>query len=137
MTDILERFRREHSQIISTLKEAKDLCVSSLPGHEKLMSVRGLLQAHLRAEDELLYPALREAAGGSEHLMGRFEEFEDESRAVSQKVSEFFDRYEMECSDIEFIRDFALIMMMLMERIAREERGLFQELERLYAKRSS
>lgn len=137
MSAIIERFRREHTQIISTLKEAKDLCVSSLPGHEKLMSVRRLLLDHLKAEDELLYPTLRDSAKGSERLRKLLEEFESSSREVSRRAMEFFDRYEMECSDIEFIREFALVMIMLMDRIAREEGELFQEFEhRLAVKRS-
>lgn len=137
MSEMLDRFRREHAEIISTLKQAKELCVSSLPGHEKLMSVRGMLLDHMSAEDDLLYPALRAAAGDSEELKKVIDEFETDATEVSRRAREFFDRYDMECSDIGFIRDFALLMMMLMERIAREEEVLYYEFNRLEAARHS
>lgn len=137
MSEMLMRFRREHAEIINTLKQAKELCVSSLPGHEKLMSVRGMLLDHLSAEDDLLYPALRAAAGDSEELKKVIDEFEADATEVSLRAREFFDRYDMECSDIGFIRDFALLMMMLMERIAREEEVLYYEFDRLEAARHS
>ena len=134
VSDLIEKLRSEHEEIIRTLKEAKELCVSSLPGHEKLMSVRSLLFDHLAAEDEFLYPLLRDAASGSDRLRKVIDEFEEGSHEVRRRSRAFFERYDMECSDMEFIRDFALIMLMLIERLALEEQVLYQEFDRLTAR---
>ena len=68
MSALIEEFKREHSEIIAILNEAKELGILSKEGQVKLMSVRANLLEHLWNENERLYPVLWKEAEKSGDL---------------------------------------------------------------------
>jgi len=59
MSILIEELKKEHSEIIATLNEVKELGILSKEGQDKLMSLEVSLLAHLGIEDDQLYPALK------------------------------------------------------------------------------
>ncbi len=70
MSALIDEFKKDHSEIIDTLKEIKELGVLSEEGQAKLISAKESLLEHLRKEDELLYPVLRKEAEHNEKAEG-------------------------------------------------------------------
>ncbi len=68
MSALIDEFKKDHSEIIDTLKEIKELGVLSEEGQAKLISAKESLLEHLRKEDELLYPVLKKEAEHNEKL---------------------------------------------------------------------
>ncbi len=58
MSKLIEELKREHSEILAILNEAKKLGILSHEGQSKLMSVKVILLEHLWNENERLYPVL-------------------------------------------------------------------------------
>ena len=59
MSELIEEFKRDHAEIMAILNEVKEFGILSKEGHAKLISIKEHLLAHLKKEDEKLYPALR------------------------------------------------------------------------------
>ena len=95
------------------------------------MEVKDLLLPHLEKEDTELYPALRKASETDQKLKANMDLFEEQIMVVSEVAEDFFKRYKLGCSGLEFIQDFGSFMIMLKDRMAREENILFAEYERL------
>ena len=62
MSALIEELKREHAKIIAMLNEVKELGILSKEGQSRLMSAKKSLLAHLKKEDEQLYPVLRKEA---------------------------------------------------------------------------
>ncbi len=118
MSPLIEGFKREHTEIIAALNKVEGLGIFTEEGWAKLKSVKESLLAHLKKEDVLLYPVLKNEAKSS---MG----MED----VSKIVQEFFDKndivIDMKCED-----EFEDLLESLNERIMNEEDVLYEEYEK-------
>ncbi len=68
MSPLIEEFKREHSGILDTLKEVRELGINTKKGRAKLMSVKESLLEHLKKEDEKFYPVLWQEAEQSKQL---------------------------------------------------------------------
>ena len=93
MSALIEELKREHAKIIAMLKEVKELGILSKEGLARLMSIKAHLLAHLKEEDEKLYPVLREEAEDNERLKNTLDLFALDMEKVSSVVQEFFDKY--------------------------------------------
>ncbi len=89
MSALIEEFKKEHSEIIDTLKEIKELGVLSEKGQAKLISAKESLLEHLKKEDEQLYPFLKKEAEHSVKLKEILDVFAMDMENVSRVVMDF------------------------------------------------
>ena len=66
MSKLVDELKKEHSVIVETLNKVKNLGFVSEEGQNILLAVKKNLLAHLKKEDEQLYPFLKNAAENEE-----------------------------------------------------------------------
>jgi hypothetical protein len=133
MSILIEELKKEHAEIVATLKEVKKLGILSKEGQDKLMSVEASLLAHLEIEDDQMYPALQKEAEQNKDLKNTLDLFSMDMDNVSKIVQDFFDKYSEEFSGEELQKDFETLYTALSKRISNEEESLYEEYE--YMKR--
>lgn len=134
MSILIEELKNEHSEILTTLNEVKELGILSKEGQDKLMSLEVSLLAHLGIEDDQLYPALRKEAGHSSSIRDTLELFAMDMENVSKIVQEFFEKYSDGFSGVDLkvlSEDFENLHAALTKRIRNEEESLYEEYEAL------
>ncbi len=134
MSILIEELKKEHSQILDSLKEVRELGILSYEGQDKLISLELGLLAHLEMEDDLLYPALRKEAEHSNSMKDILELFTIDMESVSKIVREFFEKYSEGFSGVELDKlseDFDNLFSVLTKRICDEEETLYEEYEAL------
>ena len=131
MSILIEELKKEHSEILATLNEVKQLGILSKKGQDKLLSLEVSLLAHLEMEDDQLYPALRKKAEHNKGLKNTLDLFEMDMENVSTIVREFFDKYSEEFSGKELPEDFENLLAALSKRISNEEASLYEEYENM------
>ncbi len=131
MSALIEEFKREHSEILAILNEAKELGILSKEGQSKLMSVKEILLEHLWNENERLYPVLWKEAEHNNDIKDVLDLFAVEMENVSIIVQEFFDKYYGGVIDEDFPREFERFFAAISKRIKDEEDILYDEYERM------
>ena len=131
MSALIEEFKKEHSKIIDTLKEIKELGVLSEEGQAKLKSAKESLLEHLKKEDERLYPVLRNEAEHNKKLKEILDVFTVDMENVSRVVMEFFDKYSEEVVDSAVTGAFEELFAAFRNRIRNEEDILYDEYEKI------
>ncbi len=134
MSILIEELKKEHSEILTTLNEVKQLGILSEEGQDRLMSLEVSLLAHLEMEDEQLYPALKKEAEHSNSIKDTLELFAIDMENVSKTVREFFEKYSEGFSGMELDKlseDFENLFSALTKRICNEEESLYEEYETL------
>ncbi len=129
MSALIEEFKREHAEIIAMLNEVKELGILSKEGQARLMSAKAHLLAHLKKEDERLYPVLRKEAERNKNLKKEVDMFAIDPEYVSRVVSEFFEKYSGGEIDENFSINFESLLAALSTRIRNEEEALYEEYE--------
>lgn len=133
MPGLVDKLKRDHALIADAFVEARELGFHSSECHRHLLDVKGALIAHLRDEDELLYPSLRKAAETDEALRRTLDLFARDAQAVTQEALAFFDKYTVAGSGIDFAEDFGRLYALLAQRIRKEEDILYPEYDKLRA----
>ncbi len=131
MSALIEKFKKEHSEIFKTLREVDELGIFTKDAKDKLMSVKETLHEHLKEEDEKLYPLLLREAGQNNELKEGLEVFEKDLESVSRVVLEFFDGLDKGVLGTRFLEDFKTLFMVLRNRMWNEENYLYVEYEEL------
>jgi len=134
MSILIEELKKEHSEILATLNEVKQLGILSEEGQDELMSLEVSLLAHLEMEDDQLYPALKKEAEHSNSIKDTLELFAIDMENVSKTVREFFEKYSEGFSGVELDKlseDFENLFSALTKRICNEEESLYEEYESL------
>ena len=131
MSALIEELKRDHAEIIAMLNEVKELGISSKEGQARLMSAKTHLLAHLKKEDEQLYPVLRKEAEHNKNLKKEVDMFAMDPEYVSRVVSEFFDKYSGGEIDENFSVNFESLCTSLSARIRNEEGALYEEYEEI------
>ena len=131
MSELIEEFKRDHAEIMAILNEAKELGILSKEVQAKLISIKEHLLAHLKKEDEKLYPALRKEAEDNERLRNTLDLFALDMETVSSVVQEFFDKYSRGEIDENFSVNFESLSVTLSTRIMNEEDALYEEYEEI------
>ncbi|GAX59543.1 cation transport ATPase [Candidatus Scalindua japonica] len=134
MSALIEKFKKEHSEIVAILKDVKKLGIHSEEGRSKLMSAKEYLLEHLREENEELYPVLRKNTKHNKNLKKDLEIFAIEPEYVSRVVLEFFDKYSEGTINKDFQINFESLFTALNARIRNEEEALYQEYEEIMKK---
>ena len=134
MSILIEELKKEHSEILATFNEIKELGILSKEGQDKLLSLEVGLLAHLEMEDDQLYPALKKEAEHSNSMKDTLELFAMDMESVSKIVREFFEKYSEGFSGMdlkELSEDFENLLAALTKRIGNEEESLYEEYETL------
>lgn len=121
MLVLIEELKNEHVMIVNTLKAIEGLGIYSREGHKKLLAAKRSFLAHLKKEDEELYPALRKTAGNNEDFKRKLDHFSKNIEEVTNFVLQFFDKYATGGSSIEFKLDYDKLYSILKARILNEE----------------
>ena len=131
MSALINEFKKDHTKILDTLKEIKELGVLSEEGQAKLISAKESLLEHLRKEDELLYPVLRKKAEHNEKLKELLDVFAKDMENVSRVVMDFFDKYSEDVIDSAVTDEFEHLFAAFRNRIRHEEDILYEEHEKI------
>ena len=134
MSILIEELKKEHSEILATLNEVKEIGIHSKEGQGKLMSLEVSLLAHLGIEDDQLYPTLKKEAEHNSSIKDTLDLFAMDMENVSKTVLEFFEKYSEGFSGMdlkELSEDFDNFLAALTKRIRNEEESLYEEYETL------
>jgi hemerythrin superfamily protein len=127
MSILIKELMKDHLEIVATLDEIKELGILSKKGQAKLLSVKERLLAHIKKEDEQLYPVLKKAAKNNKQLKSALDLCAIDMENVSRIVLEFFDKYSRGVSGEELQREFENLFVTLGKRIRNEEDILYDE----------
>ena len=124
MSALIEEFKKEHSAIVDTLKEVKELGVLTKEGHAKLMYILPNLPKHLWNEYEQLYPVLRKA---TEHNKKLKEILINGLETIREEIMSFVIKYNIGAIDSNYQREYERLFGALRKRIEYEENILYDE----------
>ncbi|OGX31364.1 MAG: hypothetical protein A3D27_03350 [Omnitrophica WOR_2 bacterium RIFCSPHIGHO2_02_FULL_46_37] len=131
MGTLVEELKKDHEEIVEVLTKVKKLGISSKDGQDMLLAAKGGLLAHLKKEDERLYPPLRKAAENNQGLKTTLDMFAKDMESISKNAIDFFGKYAKGDSGIEFAKDFGRLAGILSMRIRKEEKIIYAEYEKL------
>jgi DUF438 domain-containing protein len=131
MSVLIEELRKEHSGIVATLNEVKELGISSKEGQAKLMFAKVSLLAHIKKEEEQFYPVLRKEAEINKQLESILDLLAVGMMDASRVALEFFDKYSRGVSGKEFPKEFENLFDAIGKRIRNEEDILFPVYEKI------
>jgi len=124
---LVDEFKKDHSVITETLTNIRALGVTSEKGQKMLLAAKSSFLAHLKKEDEHLYPVLKKAAESDVNLKQTLDTFATDMDEVTKGALDFFDKYSTGGSGREFAKDFGKLMAALSIRIRKEETILYQK----------
>ncbi len=131
MSTLIEELRKEHAEIGEALARVKELGIVSKEAQDLLLSAKEGLLAHLKKEDERLYPVLQKKSKNNDRLKFTLDMFAKDMNSVSKSALEFFDKYANGGDDMEFSVDFGAFLARLKGRIRKEETIIYAEYEKL------
>jgi hypothetical protein len=127
---LIEELRNEHISIVETIHNIEKLGIYTSEGVRELLHVKMDFLAHLKKEDEELYPKLREIAKYNREFKNKLDHLSKNIEEVTQFALKFFDQYSAGGADIQFKSDCERLYSILKARILNEEL-LFKEYEKL------
>jgi len=128
---LIDDLKKDHVDIVNTLTKVKELGITTKEGQARLLAAKEGLLAHLKKEDEQLYPYLRKEAETDGGLKNLLETFAKDMDGISKAALDFFAKYASGGSNVEFAKDFGGLTAALSKRIRQEENLLYPE----YSKR--
>ncbi len=131
MPQLIEEFKSSHVEISDIFLQVMKLGVTSEEGQKKLFHAKSTLLAHLKKEDEELYPILWKEAENNQDLKLKLESFARDMDAVTTTIFAFFEKYSGGEFEIDFKNNFNKMYVALTKRIISEENELFSEYEKL------
>jgi hypothetical protein len=134
LSSLIEKFKREHSEIVDVLKEVKELGFLTKEGQAKLMSIKAVLIEHIEEEDEKFYPILWREAEQNKKLKEKLEIYAKDLKKVSSVIFGFFDRYDKWVLGDKSVEEFEYLSKVLRYRMGNEEDSLYVEYEKIIQK---
>lgn len=131
MSRLIEELKGEHRAIVDLLDKVREIGIGSPAGQQKLLTAKEGLLAHLKKEDEKLYPVLEKAGKSDENLKHTMDLFAKDMATISQAAMDFFQKYSEGGSGLEFAKDYGRLFITLGGRIKKEEDILYREYEKL------
>ncbi len=127
---LVEELRNEHVSIVEAINNIEKLGIYTSEGVSELSYAKMDFLAHLKKEDEELYPKLRNIAKYDREFKIKLDHLSINLEEVTQFVLQFFDEYSAGGADIRFKSDCERLYSILRARILNEEL-LFKEYEKL------
>lgn len=134
MSTLIAELKKDHAAITGILLKVKEFGVTSEEGQKLLADAKTGFLAHLKKEDEQLYPTLHSAAESNPPLQSTLRTFASEMKTVSSEVTRFFAKYGSGGSGgsgLDFAKDFGRLNSVLRQRIRNEETVLYTKFEQL------
>lgn len=126
MCELLSRFRSEHDELQEALAGILPRQFRTGEGSERINRVRILLHEHVLAENEQLYPTLRQAAVQNDELGEKLQRMDHDLKIVTDLAEDFCRKYQDGAPQlIEFATDHGALLTILRIRLRREEEMLF------------
>ena len=132
MSVLIEKFKKEHSNIIKALKKVEESGIHTKEGHTKLMFLLPNLLNHLWDEDEQLYPVLRKASENNKKLKEILSLFVNGLETIHEEMLTLITKYAKGVvKDSNFQREYERLFDALSKRIQYEEEILYDEYNNL------
>ena len=132
MSKFITELKLEHCQLLKMLESfKKGQGIVGREWKESLFAARELFLAHLKKEDEQLYPLMLDASVTNPDLERTLHVFTEDMKRVSAMTIRFLDKYNTVSGGTNFIQDFAEVEINLRNRIEQEESTLYPEYEKL------
>lgn len=127
MLDLIDELSAEHSDLSISFGNLERLDITSEESHKEFQSIKSSLLAHLRKENEELYPQLREISFNNLQLQRTLDWFMRDLARISAVLILFLDTYADGGSPLAFRRDFKRLNKILNALIKQEERIIYTE----------
>jgi len=131
MSKLIEELKREHRAIVGTINEVNRLGIGTKEGQNMLMSAKNSFIAHLKKEDEHIYPLLNRAAENDPELKTTLDFYATNMDEISITVFDFFEKYSYGDSGLEFSKDYGTLYTTLSMRITKEEAVIYKKFDEL------
>ncbi|MGZ3789184.1 MAG: hemerythrin domain-containing protein [Bacteriovorax sp.] len=131
MSKLIDDLKKDHVALVQLLEEIKAAGPTSPEGKKKLVQAKNGLLAHLKKEDNELYPVLKKAAEKDAKLKSTLEIFASDMAGISGFAMEFFTTYADGGEGIKFAGDWGKLYATLAGRIRKEESTLYAEYNKL------
>ncbi len=131
MSKLVDELKKEHIIIVETLNKVKSLSIASEKGRNTILAAKSGLLAHLKKEDEKLYPLLNKAAENDPSLRKNLDMFAKDMDEISKAALAFFDKYTTGESSLDFVKDFGRLFATLSIRIKKEESIIYSKFNEL------
>ena len=125
MSILVESLKDEHAALVNLINEVKRLGISTPESKNKLHSIKEGLIAHLKKEDERLYPRLREVAARDAVVEKTLVTFAKDMEGITKSAMDFFEKYSHESNNLDFFKDVGRLFAALADRIRKEEGSLY------------
>ncbi|MCP4151290.1 MAG: hemerythrin domain-containing protein [bacterium] len=131
MSNLIKELIKDHTVITETLNKVKSLGITTQEGQKTLLSVKNMLLAHLKKEDDKLYPLLSKAAEKDVNLKRTLGIFAKDMEEISKTALQFFEKYSGGGAGLEFAKDFGRLHATLAQRISKEENIIYKKYDQL------
>lgn len=121
MSGLIKELKNEHAEITHILNQIKSFGIGSKEGQAALLLARKGLLAHLKKEDEKLYPVLRKEAEFDEAFRRTLDIFAKDMAEISDFAMEFFNTYSAGNMGPDFAENVGFLFAKLTQRIRKEE----------------
>ena len=131
MSEIIERFRREHKTLLRVLKACKEDALDSNMCKTRAKIAHDLLMEHLDSEAVEIYEPLRREAEHDPRLKKILDASERDVDAIKAAAARFFEDCSTSAVRMDFVKHFSVFYILLKDKVANEESIVFPEYERL------
>ncbi len=135
MSKLVEKLKDDHIELTDILNELQCVGATSAKGKELLIKSKQTLLAHLKLEDNELYPPLYKQAEGDASLKRTLDTFGKEMDRITEFVNNFYTKYTnvTEAGSSEFSKDIANLIVSLKNRIMKEEIAIYKAYDKIFA----
>lgn len=132
MSKLVTDLKSDHQALLGLLEKVTNLKIPRKERVETLMGAKNALLGHLKKESDHLYPALKKFAAQDPKLKATLDTFATEMEGVSKLAIEFFAKHTAanEVQSDEFAKDLGKLIILLKQRISREEAIVYQEYDK-------
>ena len=131
MNDHIQAWHAEHAAVLATLAEIPRIGITTQAGQAKLRELEVSLKAHIKSENENLYPVLKKAAQNNPVLRQKMDLFARDMEEITVLALDFFDKFKKDPYAPSTPYSFALMTSLFKNRISSEESILIKEYEKL------
>jgi iron-sulfur cluster repair protein YtfE (RIC family) len=128
MSAIIDQLKKDH---VTMLKVADEMAAKPKPSPAEIKTfiatLKSSILAHIKKEDDQLYPRLKTLAETNPALKSKLNLFSDEMTKVSGAALAFIDKYAQGNESEKFAAEYAKFLYTLKTRMRREEESLYTE----------
>lgn len=125
MSDLIHQLESEHASLVDSFNKIKRLEINSDGAYVQLQSIKVDLLAHLKKENETVYPKLREVSFDNLKLQRTLDLFARDIVRLATVFIQFLDRYSHGGPQGEYARDISRLSMIMSAFARREEEMIF------------